>query len=294
MRLQKMHWIGIIFSVVMLAVDLIFFRDDKLFIFLIGIALVVSILPFVFSIVVAGGKEKEKNERFLEFARNLAESVKSGNPIGQSILNMRNKNFGALTPHIQKLANQIALGIPMSKAFDNFGKEVGSVSVQRAITLIMEAQEAGGQISNILDSVANSIYQIEKLKKERNAAIYSLVVQGYIIFFIFIGIMLVMQFKILPLATGIGGIGGGLSGGVGGFTDGAGAGGGGELDIEELSGHLLLLLVVQGIFTGLVVGKLAGGSVKSGIKHSFILAVTAFLIGTGANAFLGVDPSAVG
>ena len=51
----------------------------------------------------------------------------------------------------------------MSKAFDNFGKEVGSVSVQRAITLIMEAQEAGGQISNILDSVANSIYQIEKL-----------------------------------------------------------------------------------------------------------------------------------
>jgi len=288
MKLQKAHWIGIIFSVVVLVVDLIFFRNDKIFVFLVGISLVVAVLPFVFGIIVAGGKEKEKNERFLEFARNLAESVKSGNPIGQSILNMRNKNFGALTPHVQKLANQISVGIPMSKAFDNFGKEVGSIAVQRAITLIMEAEEAGGQISNILDSVANSIYQIEKLKKERNAAIYSLLVQGYIIFFIFIGIMLVMQFKILPLATGIGGIGGGLSGGVGGFTSGD-SGSGEELDVEELSGHLLLLLVVQGIFTGLVVGKLAGGSVKSGIKHSFVLAVMAFLIGTGANAFLGTE-----
>ena len=139
------------------------------------------------------------NEQFLEFARALAENVKGGTPIGQSIKNMRSKNFGSLTENISKLANQISIGIPMSTALDTFAEDIGSVTVKRAISLIKEAEMAGGKIDDILDSVASSIYQVEKLKKERAASISSLVVQGYIIFFIFIGIMLVMQFKIIPL-----------------------------------------------------------------------------------------------
>tara|TARA_Y100000034_G_scaffold71114_1_gene85753 strand:+ start:565 stop:1422 length:858 start_codon:yes stop_codon:yes gene_type:complete len=285
MRLQKMHWIGIIFAVVLLLADVLFLRGEKIFVFLVGISVITAALPFIFGIVIGTNREKEKNEKFLEFARNLAESVKSGNPIGQSILNMRNKNFGALTPHVQKLANQISLGIPMSRAFANFGDEVGSIAVQRAVTLIREAEEAGGQISNILDSVANSIYQIEKLKKERKAAVYSMVVQGYIIFFIFIGIMLVMQFKILPLTSDMEGMSGGLSADIDTLTD--ENTGESDFDPKELSKHLLILLIVQGLCTGLVVGKLAEGSVKAGIKHSFIMASAALVIGSGANAFLG-------
>ncbi len=87
MRLEKVHWIGIIFSLVVLVADVVFFRDDKLFIFLIGIGLVIAALPFIVSLVLDNTREKEKNEKFLEFTRNLAESVKSGNPIAQSILN---------------------------------------------------------------------------------------------------------------------------------------------------------------------------------------------------------------
>ena len=165
MELKKVHWIGIIFALVIILSDLVFFMGEEIFFFLIGIGLVIGILPFIINLVLESSAEKEKDVRFLEFSRNLAESVKSGNPIGQSILNMRNKNFGSLTPHIQKLANQISIGIPMSKAFDNFGDDVGSLTIKRAIKLIREAEEAGGQIDNILDSVSNSIYQIEKLKK---------------------------------------------------------------------------------------------------------------------------------
>jgi len=282
MELKKVHWIGIIFALVIILSDLVFFMGEEIFFFLIGIGLVIGILPFIINLVLESSAEKEKDVRFLEFSRNLAESVKSGNPIGQSILNMRNKNFGSLTPHIQKLANQISIGIPMSKAFDNFGDDVGSLTIKRAIKLIREAEEAGGQIDNILDSVSNSIYQIEKLKKERKAAIYGLVVQGYIIFFIFIGIMLVMQFKILPLTADVGTVGGG----AGGIAGGSSMGGSG-MNPEELARPFLILLIVQGFFTGLVVGKLAEGSVKSGIKHSFILSITALLVSTGAKAFIG-------
>ncbi len=287
MRLQKYHWLGIIFGLVVVIVDILFFRADNIFFFLLGIGVVVVSLPFLATLIIESNMEKDKNERFLEFTRNLAESVKSGNPIGQSILNMRNKNFGNLSPHIQKLANQISLGIPIGKAFENFAVDIGSTAVRRAVTLIREAESAGGEIDHILDSVAKSMYQVEKLQKERKAAIYSLVVQGYIIFFIFIGIMLVMQFKILPLTAGIGSIGSissisvdPTSGNLPEISQGSGA------TPEQLARPFLYLLIVQGIFTGLTVGKLAEGNVKAGIKHSFVLSITAFLISTGAKAFL--------
>jgi len=283
MKLGKTHLIGMIFALLLILVDVIFFFNDKIFFFLIGIALVVLALPFVAGIIIETNLEREKNERFLEFSRNLAESVKSGTPIGQSIINMRSKNFGSLTGHIQKLANQISLGIPINQSFQIFAADIGSNTIQRAVTLIREAELAGGQIDRILDSVAKSIYQIEKLKKERKAAIYNLVVQGYIIFFIFIGIMLIMQFKILPLTADIGSLGG-----ISSFDRASELPGvtGARATPEQLARPFLYLLLVQGTFTGFAVGKLAEGSMKAGIKHSFILVITAFLISTGAKAFL--------
>jgi len=274
-----------IFGVIILAVDLIFFLEDKIFYFLVGISLVVMALPFLATLIIETNIQKEKNERFLEFTRNLAESVKSGTPIGQSIINMRQKNFGTLTPHIQKLANQISLGIPISRALQTFASDINSDAVKRAVTLIREAGEAGGEIDNILDSVAMSMYQVDKLKKERKAAISNLVVQGYIIFFIFIGIMLIMQFKILPLTAGITPISSVGAEAAADLPSIGGAGGGG-IDTAKLARPFLYLLLVQGVFTGLTIGKLAEGSLKDGIKHSFILSVTAFLVSSGARAFL--------
>ena len=286
MRLKKAHWIGIIFAVVIVLADVIFFRKDKIFFFLAGIAVAVLALPFVVGTVIETGEEKEKNEQFLEFARALAENVKGGTPIGQSVMNMRSKNFGSLTGHIGKLANQMAIGIPMSKALDTFGNDIGSVTVKRAINLIKEAEAAGGKIDSILDSVAESIYQIEKLKKERKAAISSLVVQGYIIFFIFIGIMLVMQFKIIPLTSDVQGIDTIGSGGPGGDFGGLNLGTGPSISSEQLARPFLYMLIIQGIFSGLAIGKLSEGTIKAGVKHSFVMTITAFLVATGAKLFL--------
>ena len=118
MKLRKVHLLGIIFAFIIVAVDFGFFFDDKIFYFLIGIAIVVISLPFLAGLMLENTRQKEVNERFLEFSRNLAEGVQTGTPIGKSIINMRTKNYGALTPHIGKLANQISLGIPINKAFE--------------------------------------------------------------------------------------------------------------------------------------------------------------------------------
>lgn len=276
---------GIIAAVITIIVNLIFLRKEKIFYFILGIAVVIALLPFLVSFFIETEKEKEKEEMFLEFSRNLVESVKAGTPISRSIINAREKDYGSLAPHVNKLANQIALGIPVKDALETFALDVNSTTIRRAITLISEAEQAGGEIDTILESVAKSVSQTEKLKKERKAAIYTLVVQGYIIFFIFIIIMLVMEFKIIPMGAGLGfGEQGSLSdlniGSVGMPL-------GKSMSAEELARPFFYLLLAQGFFAGLTIGKLAEGTLKAGIKHSFFLTVLAWLVSTGARAFLG-------
>lgn len=60
-----------------------------------------------------------------------------------------------------------------------------------------------------------------------------------------------------------------------------------EVPKLQIANQFLYLLVAQGFFAGLAIGKLTEGSIRSGIKHSFILAVLAFLISTGANSLFG-------
>ena len=287
MKLKKMHWIGIIFGIIIIIIgSIFFFRDVNLLIFLIGIAIVVISLPFIVGIIIESKRTQEIDKMFLEFTRNLAESVSTGTPVSKSIINMRNKNFGSLSPHIKKLANQIELGVPVDRSLQNFSNDINSPVIKRAVALIREAQKAGGEIDFILDSTAESISEVDKLQKERKAAISSLVVQGYIIFFIFIGITLVMQFKIIPLTSDIGTFDL-LNSDLGSIESFDNAQKNTQnANVQEIGRSFLYLLLFQGLFAGLTIGKLSEGTIKSGIKHSFILMVVAFLISSGANVFL--------
>lgn len=288
MKIKKMHWFGIIFGLIALLLNLIFFlreEDINLFFFIGGIAICIISLPFVIGIILENRKEQEMGEMFLEFSRNLAESVTTGTPISKSIINMNKKNYGSLTPYIRKLGNQISIGISVEQAFKNFATEVNNPVISRAVTLISEAERAGGEIDYILESVAKSIAEVEKLKKERKAAVYNLVVQGYIIFFIFIGIMLVMKFKIIPLTSGISSLGAfSSSTSVSSLTSSTP-----PLTVfpeGDISSSFLYLLITQGLFAGLTIGKLTEGSLKAGVKHSFILTITAVLLSSGASLLI--------
>src|SRR3989338_11662010 len=163
MRLKRMHWVGIIAAVILVGLSFAFFMNNrKMLFFLVGIAVGILALPFVMATIFEGKKQQQIDDMFLEFTRNLAESVATGTPISKSIVNMRNKNYGALNPHIAKLANQIELGIPIEQALRTFSYDVGSPVIRRAVALIREAERAGGEIDYILESTAKSIAEVEK------------------------------------------------------------------------------------------------------------------------------------
>ncbi len=279
MKLKRIHWFGIITGLVIMLLSLLFV-NTKFFFFLLWFGVIVGAFPFVFTTVQNTKIAGEKEEMFLEFTRNLVESVKTGTPISKSIINMKKKPFGVLSKHVEKLANQIALGIPINTALQTFAKDLDNPTITKTISLIGQAEKAGGKIGEILESVAKAVAMADKLKKERKATISTLVVQGYIIFLVFIVIVLVMQFYIVPLISGIAGTTG--LGGLGGATT-----TGGGIAPEEVSNAFLYLLLIQGLFSGLVIGKLAEGDIKAGVKHSFALMALSFMISAIANILFG-------
>ena len=284
MEIKSMHWFGIISGLVLIAISL-FFRSTQFFFFIFGVGIIVGVSPFVFSVIQENRIENEKEEMFLEFARDLVESVKSGTPINKSIINSKDKPYGALSANIKKLANQISLGIPLKYALQTFSEDVHNRTISRALALIGEAERAGGDIGRILESVAAAVSMSDKLNKERKSSASTLIVQGYVIFFIFIVIILVMQYKILPLISSFNT--GGLGTGLGSVLGTSSLGGGKSINTSELSNSFLYLILVQGFFSGLTIGKLSEGNIRSGIKHSFTLVIFSFLITTGANLLFG-------
>jgi flagellar protein FlaJ len=285
MELKKTHLVGIGISIVVIIISL-FLIGNKIFFIVLGAGILIGVTPFVVTVINENKTTIEKEEMFLEFARNLVESVKTGTPISKSIINVKDKGYGVLGQHVKKLANQLSLGIPLSSALQVFAKDANNQTISRALTLIGQAERAGGDIGEILESVAEAVNLSDKVKKERKAAISTLVVQGYIIFFVFIIIIIVMQFQILPMVSGIAEVGsvtGGTIGGSGGEASGEGA----EMDQGELSNAFLYLMLVQGLFTGLTIGKLAEGGVKAGVKHSFALMLISFVVSAAANVIMG-------
>lgn len=280
MKIGKIQITAIIIGILLIIIG-IFLRNNPFFYLIMGLGAIILFFPFVFSAVIENSSESEKEDMFLEFSRNLVESVKTGTPISKSIINMSSKDFGVLTPHIKKLANQISLGISLNTALKIFDKDLDNKIISRAVTLIGEAERAGGEIGKILESVTEAVSLSDRLKKERKAAISTLVTQGYIIFLVFIIIVLVMQFKIIPMLSGISGVGSALS------SAGMSSGGGSAVDTKEISNSFLYLLIVQGFFSGLTIGKLSEENIKAGVKHSFVLVVMSFLIYTVANLIFG-------
>ncbi len=279
--MKKINIIAIFIGIVIVILGFILFK--KLFYVLLGIAIIISVLPFLISLITEAGREKEKEKMFLEFARNLVGSVKAGTPISRSIINVSDKDYASLTPNIKKLANQIALAIPVRQALRTFAADIKNKVISRSIELIIEAETSGGEIGSVLDAVTKSVSEIEDLKKERQAKVYGMIVQGYIIFLIFIVIMLFVEIKFMPL------IAGSLTGtevksaGLG-ITGSGMAGGDNITEIIERS--FFILLLVQSAFAGLVIGKLSQGSVRYGIKHSLILFILTYVIVTTVRALL--------
>ncbi|MBU2561785.1 MAG: type II secretion system F family protein [Nanoarchaeota archaeon] len=301
---EKRHIIAMVFGIVFFIIDFIFFLRTAWFIPLIVIAVSIGWSQFWIDFFVNSRKQKELESMFPEFVRNLVGAVKSGIPVGRAIVYVSKTDYGALTPFVIKLANQVEWAIPVHKALLNFANETKNGVIKRSIATVIEAEMSGGNIEDVLETVTTSVIEIKKIKLARKASIHSQLVQSYIIFIVFLGVMVVIQNLLIPYIADI------ESKNIEGVTEGgmaltSAALGGAiraiQIDYSSLGafigtlgawltsirGVFLMLALIQACFAGLVLGKLAEGDLRSGAKHSLILMTLAFFIITLAQGAMG-------
>lgn len=290
MEFKKKYWIGIVLGCILLLVDIILFFQTKFFIPVIVIAVSLAwTLPWI-DYFVQGVQRREYESRFLEFVRNLVGAIRSGMPTSRAIIHVvRTSDYGPLNGHLQHLANQVEWAIPVHKALLNFSKRLDNTVISRAIATVIEAEQAGGNLEDVLESITVSLIEIKKIKEQRRAAIHSQVIQSYVIFFVFLGVMVIIQSLLIPYLGKMQGANiaqGDLGGTFTSFSEKA------SLDYSSFASFVLsfkdwilsmpimftALVLVQGFFAGIIIGKMSEGDLTAGFKHSLILMTIAFFV----------------
>ena len=295
MELKVKHYIGLGIGFLIVLLDFILFfgftgekMGPKEWYFgpILVIGSLIAGINFVLDFLSENKRQKELETKFLEFVRSLVETVRSGVSIPQAIVHVSNVNYGALTPYVKKLAHQIEWGYPLHQAFTVFANDTENVVIKRSIAIVIEAEKSGGDMGAVLESVTQSVFEVKKVKEERKSNSYTQTIQGYIIFFFFVMIMVVMQVYLIPKLSAVGGeVGQGL-GSIGVGSLGAGSS-------VAFGPIFIATIVVQGIFAGLMLGKFAEGDFKSGLKHSLIMVIGGYLFITTAIGLISPNESLI-
>lgn len=287
------HQAGLVIATFLLLMDAFLLTKTIWFFPVLVIAAAVATASWWLDFIAEARKQSELEAQFPEFVRNFVSAVKSGIPAAKAVAHVSDADYGILSTYIKKLANQLEWAIPFHKAFIRMADETGNKLIQRSVLAVVEAEQYGGNIEDVLNSITESLIQIKKIRAQRESSIHSQVVQNYIIFLIFLGVLVIIQNLLVPYIIGMGVNELGMPIISTDRIASAPVKVSVRIDFSSpalflttlgqwflsLRGIFLMLAIIQSVFAGLVIGKLAEANFRAGVKHSLILlGISVFII----------------
>ena len=213
-------------------------------------------IPMIYRYTVFS-KIKKVESIFPRFLMDVTENINAGMTLLQAIKATKEVDYDVLNPYINEIDAKLGWGINFEEVLMDFSNKINSAMLKRTVKTIIETHRSGGTIGTVLEAVAESAEELEKIKKERTARVYSQMLNGYIIFFVFLGVMFGLSSFLIP-AFQVSGIPGTNMKGFG--------------ELASIYNELFRnLIVIQGLFAGLSIGKMSEGTFLAGLKHSMIL-----------------------
>ncbi|MGM0404961.1 MAG: type II secretion system F family protein [Thermoplasmatota archaeon] len=240
--------------------------------------------PFGFYVSYKQNEIKQIERRLPDFLRDVAEAGRFGMTLADAIVVSASGRYGKLTPEIEKMAAQIDWGIPASQALELFAERVDTPLVNRVVAIIIKANDAGGNVADVLGMVSRDTKQIHLSEDEQSIAMTSYLAVIYISFAVFIVVIIILNTQFLAQMAEAG-------------AQLEGDEEGGEVDdVDEMAGSDMstgaeirtdIIPTIRFIFTlavfahsigdGLVAGVLQSGRIAEGMKHTFVLTLIGFV-----------------
>jgi len=219
-------------------------------------------------------KVREIESRLPDFLRDVAEGGRFGMTLAESIKVSSRGRYGRLTPEIQRMASQIDWGVPATDAIRLFIDRVDTPLVRRMTTIVIKANEAGGNVADVLDMVAHDARETLLNRNERSIAMSTYTVVIYVAFAVFLATIFILNSTFLPRmieagtqisedAPDIGGVPVQIKSDV----------------IPQVQLIFVISVVIHAFGDGILAGVLQDGRIANGFRHSFIMLLIG-LIGT--------------
>lgn len=210
--------------------------------------------------------------RLPDFLNDLAETRRAGLTLAASLQACSLSDYGALSPEIRKMANQVSWGVSFTEALAQFAQRVKTNLVRRSVHLIIEASKTGGSVSDILKAAAKDAYEIKAIEAERRVSMMTYLIVIYVVYFVFLVVIVVLDVRFIPEVIAVGNAAESLE------LAGNDIPGTSGIDPGAMRFAFFNAAMVQAIGNGVVGGVLSEGRVTAGFRHVAIMATCSWLV----------------
>ncbi len=255
--------ITVIMNEFMFKADLIFKTDQLIF-----LSLIVALFPPAIINFVDMRWRLSIDKNIPEFLRELSEAGRTGVTLTRALDLASKRRYGPLSSELERIVIKLSWGGNFEDSLKKFAERIETKLAKRTSILLTEINRSGGDIKDVLDTISRHIRELQSIEDERRSQLQTYVGIVYIAFFIFIFIdyILLKTFfaKIEALKESLSDVGGLF------LMK--------ELSYESIKTIMFHMSIMQGLFGGLIAGKMGEGALGAGLKHSLILIITAFLM----------------
>lgn len=206
-----------------------------------------------------------------DFLDRLSGINQVGLTLAQAISLLVKANLGVLAYEIRKVKRDIDWGASVQEALVRFEERIRTPAIARTVTLITKASMMTGDIGEVLAIASRDAAMTEALKRERRAEMFIYTVIVYLVFFVFLFVVVVIDIQFFSVLAEIDAVA--LAGAAGSLSL-------GSTPIATFERLLYHGCLIQAFFSGLIAGEMGEASLRAGVKHAAVMIIVAFVVFT--------------
>ncbi len=210
---------------------------------------------------------KKVEENVPRVLLDITEGVRSGVPLLDAIEDSTQRKYGPISKELKRSMINFKMTSDFKRSLDSLGKNLIRPIVKRMNIILLEANEMGGQIIDVLDASVLLFTDIAEYQDQRRDQLKPYILIVYVGLFIFLAIAYVILVKFIgpihymaldPMIASAG-ILGNLQ------------------HVDYYKSILFWAALIQSVFGGLVAGKISEGYLSAGLKHIVLLILITIL-----------------
>ena len=231
--------------------------------YILVIAFTIGVLPSGIASIIHNRWQNKIEKATPEFLRDISTSFKTGMPLYTALEHAARRDYGPLTNELKLMLSQMSWGMNFNDALVEFSKRIDLPLMYKATTLILEAGRHGGNLSDIFDSTAKYVDNVNAWTNKRRTQTLPYVAIFYfsVVIFLFI-IILISNMIFVPMSE---------------IADGAAGLINPILSPETARRVFLHTAILEAFFGGILAGRIHEDSFLGGLKHAAILAIVSGL-----------------